>query len=57
MKIQDEWFGKAYPIPEVKPSFKEISEQLRINADILMKEMSEHADKEIERIRKEVKRK
>jgi hypothetical protein len=38
---------------EYTPSFTDIAKQMRLNADILMKEMSEHADKEIERIRKE----
>lgn len=38
-------------IPNIEPTFKEISEQMRINADILMKEITEHANKEIERIK------
>lgn len=42
---------KRSKIPEYIPTFTEISNQLRINADCLMKEITEHADKEIERIK------
>ena len=40
-------------IPNVQPTFKEMAEQMRINADFLMKEITEHANKEIERIKEE----
>lgn len=38
-------------IPEYTPSFKEVSKQMRINADIIMKEISDHVDREIERFK------
>lgn len=38
-------------IPEYEPSFTELSKQMRINADIVMKEISEHVDKEIKRLK------
>jgi hypothetical protein len=38
-------------IPNPKPSFEEISKQMLINAEILMKKISEHTDKEIERLK------
>ncbi len=41
-------------IPNPQPTYKEISEQMRINADILMKEVSEHINSEIERFKLEI---
>lgn len=41
------------PIPNYNPSFTELSKLMRINADIIMKEISDHVDKEIERLKKE----
>ncbi len=38
-------------IPTYEPSFEEISEQMRINADILMQEIKDYADIQIERIK------
>jgi hypothetical protein len=38
-------------IPELQPSFKEISELMRINADIVMKEITDHIDKELTRFK------
>ena len=38
------------------PTFCEIAHQMQINAEVLMKKMTEHADKEIERIRIEKER-
>ena len=35
-------------------SYKEISKQMRINADIIIKEISDHYDKEIERLKHKV---
>jgi hypothetical protein len=48
-KYQLHWYCK---IPEYTPSFEEISKQLRINADIIMRGISNHVDKEIERLKK-----
>lgn len=42
-------------LPESLPNFQEISKQMRINADILKLEISDHVDKEIQRFRKEMK--
>ncbi len=36
------------------PSFEEISNQMRITQEIIMKEISEHVDKEILRLRTEL---
>lgn len=41
-------------IPQYIPTFEEISKQMRINQEIVMKEISEHVDKEIERLKKEI---
>ncbi len=41
-------------IPENSPTFQEISTQMRINVDILKKEISDHCDKEIERFKNEI---
>lgn len=40
-------------IPETPIDYSDISRQMRINADILMKEITEHANKEIDRINNE----
>ncbi len=45
--------GYSYKIPDASPSFEDISKQLRINADIIMKEFTDHIDKEIVRFRNE----
>jgi hypothetical protein len=34
-------------IPQNTPTFEEVSKQMRINVDILKKELSDHVDKEI----------
>jgi hypothetical protein len=39
-------------MPTYYPSFEEISKQMKINVEILKKEISEHIDKEIERLKK-----
>lgn len=41
-------------IPVYQPDFSEITRQMRINADILMREISDHANKEISRTRIEL---
>lgn len=41
-------------IPQHIPTFEEISTQIRINQEIVMKEITEHIDKEIERFKKEI---
>ncbi len=38
-------------IPEYSPTFEELSKQMRINADIIMKEISDHVDSELERFK------
>ena len=52
------WFPKYKPkyiteIPQCTPSFEDISKQMRINADIIIKEITEHVNKEIERMKSE----
>ncbi len=39
-------------IPDCNPTPYEIAKQMRLNADIIMKEISEHVDKEIVRFKK-----
>jgi len=39
------------PIPEYIPTFEEVSKQMRINVDILKQEITDHVDKEIERLK------
>lgn len=41
------------PIPDYEPTYEEITIQMRINADIIKKEISDHIDKEIERFKRE----
>lgn len=43
-------------IPECMPSFYELANQMRINQEIVMKEISAHVDKEIERLKKSIER-
>lgn len=38
-------------IPKCTPTFQEISKQMRINQEIIMKEITEHVDKEILRLK------
>lgn len=38
-------------IPVYTPTFEEISTQMRINADIIMKEISDHVDAELKRFK------
>ena len=38
-------------IPNPQPTFEEIAKQMRINADCLMKEITQHTNKEIERLK------
>lgn len=38
-------------IPDYNPSSYEIAKQLRLNADIVMKEITDHVDKEIKRLK------
>jgi hypothetical protein len=40
-------------IPQYAPNYEEITKMMRINADILKKEISLHVDQEIIRIKKE----
>ncbi len=46
--------GYISNIPQFTPTFEEISKQMRINQKIIMKEITEHVDKEIERFKKEL---
>jgi hypothetical protein len=39
-------------IPDCKPAPHEIAKQMRLNADIVMKEITDHVDKEIVRFKK-----
>lgn len=39
-------------IPKDCPTFEELSKQMRINIDILKKEITAHVDRELERLRK-----
>lgn len=41
-------------IPNFVPSFEDLSKQMRINQKIILQEISEHTNKEIERIKKEI---
>ncbi len=41
-------------IPPYTPTFEEISKQMRINQEIVMKQISDHVDREIERFKKEI---
>jgi len=40
-------------IPDYQPTFEEIAKQMKINAEIIMQMITNHANKEIERIKKE----
>lgn len=42
------------PIPDDYPTFYEQAHQMRINADIIKKEISNHVDAEIARFKKEL---
>jgi hypothetical protein len=42
-------------IPDFAPAYREVAKQMRINVDILKKEISDHIDKELERLSKEMK--
>ncbi len=44
----------SYSIPDCKPSYEEISKQMRINFDILKQEITDHIDKELKRFRQEL---
>ena len=46
--------GNSAPIPIHTPTFEEISVQMRINCDILKREISDHVDDEIKRFKKEI---
>ena len=46
--------SEGIKIPELVPSFEEVSAQLRINADCLKQEISEHVNNEIKRLREEI---
>lgn len=48
----DRWFRSK--IPPAYLDHQEISKQLRINIDILNKEISEHVDKELDRFKKQM---
>ena len=50
----EELYRKSTPIPQYTPTFEQVSKQMRINVDILKQEISDHVDKEIERLRKEI---
>lgn len=43
-----------YKIPNPQPTFEEIAKQMKINAEIIMQMITDHANKEIERVKKEV---
>jgi len=43
-------------IPEYTSTLQEIAKQMRINADIIMQEVTAHCDREIERLRRECER-
>jgi hypothetical protein len=45
-------FPDSSNVPYYIPSFQEIAKQMRINQKIIMKEISEHVDREIERLKK-----
>ncbi len=47
-KIRD-----ATPLPVYTPTFYEISTQMRINQKIIMEEITEHVNKEIQRLKTE----
>lgn len=51
--LYGEW--KNTPIPSYAPTFEEISNQMKINSEIVMKEISDHCDKEIEWFKRETK--
>lgn len=38
-------------LPEYTPTFEEVSKQMRINQEIIMREITEHVDKEIARLK------
>ncbi len=42
-------------IPEYTPTSEEIAKQMRINADIIKKEISDHVDQELKRFKEELK--
>lgn len=44
-------------LPNLIPSFEEITKQMEINCEIIMEKITKHADFEIERIKKERDRK
>ncbi len=44
-----------HKIPVHTPTFEEISKQMRINIDILKEEITDHINKEIDRMKKECK--
>jgi len=50
-KIDKEAKRNPTRMPEYTPTFKEISCQMKINAEIIMKEISDHVDKEIKRLK------
>ena len=41
-------------IPTAELNYSEISKMMRINVDILMKELTDHCDKEIKRFKEEI---
>lgn len=51
--VKECFYKSSLPVPEI--DFQEVAKQMRLNADILMKEISDHVDKEIERFKRETK--
>lgn len=45
---------KMTSIPDCMPDHQEIAKQMRINADIIKKEITDHVDKEIKRFKQEM---
>ena len=41
-------------IPDCAPSANEIAKQMRLNADIIMEEITKHVDKELKRFKQEM---
>ena len=46
--------NKYYSIPDPSLDYVEISKQLYVNCEIIKKEISDHVNKEIERLKREI---
>jgi hypothetical protein len=42
---------RNYGLPGYVPEFEEVAKQMRINADCIMQEITDHVDKEIKRFK------